>query len=236
VNRSFFLTFCCLTYALQRLGHASPHLRAVRALPDRVPLGPRPLLLPSPPPHHCRPLFDGFIARMAGSDFLGSCITGYGSSPSRHGPAVLRRPSPRSPGSRARSVPHMPGSPTAPSPPNTRVGVPVMLPSTLLKPCRPSGQLISRLHGWPVRSPVNASPAASRIRAHDSGPLWFATPSVQWTYTIYSSPVLPAHSTVPHQCSISGPIRAATPVFPPAPGPSTCTCMHFPSRAIEPFV
>jgi hypothetical protein len=32
-----------------------------------------------------------------------SLRTGCGSSPSRHGPAVLRRPSPRSPGSRARS-------------------------------------------------------------------------------------------------------------------------------------
>src|ERR1017187_8442901 len=31
-------------------------------------------------------------------------ITGYGSSPSRHGPAVHRRPNPRSPGSRTKSV------------------------------------------------------------------------------------------------------------------------------------
>ena len=37
---------CCLTYALQRLGHAFPHLSAVRALLVRVPLGPRPWLHP----------------------------------------------------------------------------------------------------------------------------------------------------------------------------------------------
>ena len=36
----------------------------------------------------------------------------------------------------------------------------------------------SRLDGWPMRSPVNASPASSRIPAHDSGPVWFATPSL----------------------------------------------------------
>ena len=51
----------------------------------------------------------------------------------------------------------------------------------------------SRLNGWPMRTPVNASPPPSRATAHDSGPLWFATPSVQWTFTIYSSPVSPAH-------------------------------------------
>jgi hypothetical protein len=32
--------------------------------------------------------------------------------------------------------------------------------------------------------------------AHDSGPMRIATPSLQWTYTTYSLPVLPAH----HDC------------------------------------
>ena len=49
-------------------------------------------------------LFVGFIATVAGSDFLGSFITGYGFSPSRRGPAVHRWRNPRSPGSRTRSV------------------------------------------------------------------------------------------------------------------------------------
>src|SRR6266478_4546868 len=35
---------CCFSYAVQRLGHALPDLRPMRALPVRVPLGPRPLL------------------------------------------------------------------------------------------------------------------------------------------------------------------------------------------------
>ena len=49
-------------------------------------------------------LFVGFPATTTESDFSGSCIIGYGSSPSRCGPAVSsRRPNPRPPGSRARS-------------------------------------------------------------------------------------------------------------------------------------
>jgi hypothetical protein len=37
---------------------------------------------------------------------------------------------------------------------------------------------LSRLDGWPMRSPVNASPTSSRIPTHDSGPVWFARPSL----------------------------------------------------------
>ena len=35
-------------------------------------------------------LFVGFIATMPESDFSGSCISGYGSSPSRHGPSAQK--------------------------------------------------------------------------------------------------------------------------------------------------
>src|SRR5207302_8833184 len=48
---------------------------------------------------------------------------------------------------------------------------------------------LSRLDGWPMRSPVNASPRPSRATAHDSGPMWIATPSSQGTCTLYSLPV-----------------------------------------------
>src|SRR5262245_38287824 len=48
---------------------------------------------------------------------------------------------------------------------------------------------LSRLNGWPMRSPVNASPRPSRATAHDSGPMWFAKPSSQGTCTLYSLPV-----------------------------------------------
>src|SRR5436305_13206186 len=48
---------------------------------------------------------------------------------------------------------------------------------------------LSRLNGWPMRSPVNASLCTSRCTAHDSGPMWLAIPSSQRTCTAYSLPV-----------------------------------------------
>ena len=50
-------------------------------------------------------LFVGFTATMPESDFSGSCISGYGSSPSRRGPgcSVSIWPTERAPGSRTRS-------------------------------------------------------------------------------------------------------------------------------------
>jgi hypothetical protein len=62
---------CGLPYTAQRLGHASPALRPVRALLTRVPLGPRPWL------RQLRHRSPGFVRR--------SCINGYGSSPYRYG-------------------------------------------------------------------------------------------------------------------------------------------------------
>lgn len=48
---------------------------------------------------------------------------------------------------------------------------------------------ISRFNGWPTCSPANASRTASLLPAHDSGSMWIATPSLQWTFTICSLPV-----------------------------------------------
>src|SRR5438876_2890211 len=76
-------------------------------------------------------LFVGFPATMAGSDFSGPCIIGYGSSPSRCGPAAATpfRSNPRFPSFRcdpfARDVALDPGRATAP-----RITVPHMLPSS----------------------------------------------------------------------------------------------------------
>src|SRR5579863_10619856 len=53
---------------------------------------------------------------------------------------------------------------------------------------------VSRLDGWPICSPADASLTPSRTPAHGSGPMWVATPSSQWTFTTYSLPVPPAHS------------------------------------------
>jgi len=57
----------------------------------------------------------------------------------------------------------------------------------------PEWSKLSRLDTRPARSPVNASPPASRPTAHDSGPVWVATPSPYETSIRNTSPVLPAH-------------------------------------------
>jgi len=44
------------------------------------------------------------------------------------------------------------------------------------------GGSISRLNGWPARTPVNASPSSLRTKAHDSEPVWIATPSLYETF------------------------------------------------------
>jgi hypothetical protein len=45
---------------------------------------------------------------------------------------------------------------------------------------------LSRLDGWPIHSPADASPASSRRQTHGSGPMWVATPSLQRTCTVYA--------------------------------------------------
>ena len=55
------------------------------------------------------------------------------------------------------------------------------------------GVSISRLNGWPVPTPVNASPAPLRGPMHDSEPVWIATPSPYETFIHNTLPVLPAH-------------------------------------------
>ena len=139
----------------------------------------------------CPALFACFVATTAESDFSGSCITGYGSSPSRCGPAVsIRRPNPRPPGSRAKSFrtcqglrPRRVGQMLA----MTHLSV---LPSVILNTSAPGTILFTRLNGWPMRSPTDASPTPSRVPAHGSGPMRIATPSPWGTLTSYSLPVL----------------------------------------------
>ena len=52
-----------------------------------------------------------------------------------------------------------------------------------------TGDVISRLDAQPSLSPVNASRAQSPAPAHDSGPVWVATPSAFGTFIHYTSPV-----------------------------------------------
>jgi uncharacterized protein YndB with AHSA1/START domain len=54
---------------------------------------------------------------------------------------------------------------------------PSVLPSVTGTTSAPRMRVLSRLNGWPMRSPVNASPIPSRVSAHNSGSMRFATPS-----------------------------------------------------------
>src|SRR4029453_15215892 len=84
---------------------------------------------------------------------------------------------------------HMPGSLTTPSRPDARAVAHGYVAFHHLHGVGTQNGKLSRLNGWPMRSPVNASPEPSRATSHDSGPMWIATPSSQGTCTLYSLPV-----------------------------------------------
>jgi hypothetical protein len=52
------------------------------------------------------------------------------------------------------------------------------------------GVSISRLNTWPIRTPVNASPAPLRTPMHDSEPVRIANPSPYETFIHNTLPVL----------------------------------------------
>ena len=83
----------------------------------------------------------------------------------------------------------MPGSLTTPGRPGARDGAPGCVAFRHMHGVGTQNRTLSRLNGWPMRSPVNASPRPSRATAHDSGSMRFATPSSQGTCTLYSLPV-----------------------------------------------
>src|SRR4029078_5372413 len=116
-------------------------------------------------------LFAGFTATMARSDFSGSCIIGYGSSPSRCGPdtpAPLRS-NPRPPRFRcdpfARDVAFDPGRASAP-----RMSVPHMLPSSEGKPSAPALSDLSWLNPTSHAIAVYASQPLSPVATQHSLP------------------------------------------------------------------
>src|SRR4029434_4309971 len=84
---------------------------------------------------------------------------------------------------------HMPGSLTTPGRPGACAVASGHVAFHLMHGVGTQVETLSRLNGWPVHSAVTASPQRSRARAHDSGPMWIATPSSQGTCTLYSLPV-----------------------------------------------
>ena len=77
--------------------------------------------------------------------------------------------------------------------------------------------------GWPMRAPVNASPAASRLPVHGSGSMRFAAPSSQRTCTARFLPVSPAHlsQATAYHALLRSPDRQIVGRLRPEPRPHT---------------
>ncbi len=125
-------------------------------------------------------LFGGFTATMAECNSSPPFIAGYGSSPSRRGPARRRgRPAghevSRFP--EYRELMHMPGSATTPDQTGARDDAPVCFAFRGVNGVGVRIKCLSRLNGWPMRAPTDASGRPSRTNPHGSGSMRFATPS-----------------------------------------------------------
>jgi hypothetical protein len=71
----------------------------------------------------------------------------------------------------------MPGSTTTPGRASTRADAPTHVAFRYHDDVGTRDTVLSRLNGWPVYSPADASPSPSRAPAHGSGPMRIATPS-----------------------------------------------------------
>jgi hypothetical protein len=112
----------------------------------------------------------------------------------------------------------MPGSLTTPGRPGARADAPECVAFHPLHGVGTQNRKLSRLNGWPMRPPVNASPRPSRATAHDSGPMWFANPSSQGTCILYSLPVSRRFANVFRFAPESGPPICALMSTRPKPG------------------
>ncbi len=158
--------------------------------------------LPSTASEDKLPSFGGFAGTMQPSDFPETCMSDV-----RHS-AFSDRPGPSSrPGVSGISrfpceeFPHMHGVSDCAGPSHdSRLAPCLVSPSAQVNSVGVPNGFISQLNTRPVCTPVNASPAPSRVPAHDSGPVWFAKPSLYGSFIHYSPPVLPAHSPFTLHC------------------------------------
>src|SRR5207253_10110742 len=110
----------------------------------------------------------------------------------RTGPCC-RRPDERAPGSRTRSVHACQVLRPRRVVRALAIAHSDVLPSATQTASAPRNSFLSRLNGWPARTPADASPTSSRMPAHGLGPMWFAIPSSQGTCTPLLLAGLPAH-------------------------------------------
>jgi hypothetical protein len=65
----------------------------------------------------------------------------------------------------------MPGSSTTPGHMDTRAVVPIRVAFRQVNGVGARDEVLSRLNGWPMHSPTDASPVPSQAPAHGSGPM-----------------------------------------------------------------
>jgi len=155
------------------------------------PLSPWPPSLAPPAPRRITPLCSSasLLLRRSQTSRVRASSASTPRLPDADLGAFALRPNPRPPGSRAKSFHTCQGLRPRRAGRALAITRPSMSPSVILTTSAPETILLSRLNGWPMHSPVNASSASSRIPTHDSGPMRFATPSSQRTFTAYSLPV-----------------------------------------------
>src|SRR6266536_4539292 len=83
--------------------------------------------------------------------------------------------------------------------------------------------VISRLHSWPARTPVNASLRPRGSPTHDLGPSWIATPSMSGVLIPFLMPVypgaFPTFTTTRSTRSVPSSTPAASPGVRRSPSP-----------------
>ena len=138
-----------------------------------------------------------FVATMGGSNFSTPCLVGYGLRPSRRGPG-LGRPGRRwrSPGSRAEGLHACQVLRRRGVTGRLAIATPDMWPSAGRRASAPR-TWFTPLHGWPTRTPVNASRQASRPAVHELG-----ASVVRYAFTVEDFHLLPpaglpAHAPIP---------------------------------------
>ena len=136
------------------------------------------LFAPPAPPRiapHCSPasslLWQGLTSRLRASSASAHRLP---DADRQQAAPVASRGISRFPG---KERPHMPGSLTAPRGRALAITRPSVLPSAPRTASAPRNDRLSRLNGWPMRSPADASPLPLRTTTHGSRPMWFAIPS-----------------------------------------------------------
>ena len=141
-------------------------------------------------------LFGSFSGTTEPSDFPPPSVTGVRPRTSRCGlrPLSLPPADVGPPGSRAKCVRACSGSQTAQGPFASRAGDALGVAFRLSPRRRHPGVVQNFAARYPARtSPCPRFTPPSRATAHDSGPVWVATPSPYETPIRNTSPVLPAH-------------------------------------------